>query len=178
MCEPAWDVVEEVLLKRRSVRTYTPEPIPDQVLARILEAGRQAPSAANRQPWRFVVVRDPSRRRALAEACNGQMWLADAGALVVGVGLPEVSPKWYLVDMGIAMENIVIAATSFNYGTCWIGAFNEDKVKGLLGIPAEAKVVAVVSIGVPAGPLPQTRGRKPFEEAFASEDYEAGLKLR
>ncbi|NPV06642.1 MAG: nitroreductase [Anaerolineae bacterium] len=177
MCQPAYEVVEEVLLGRRSVRSYAAEPIQDAVLARILEAARQAPSAANRQPWRFVVVRDPDRRRALAEACNGQMWLADAAVLVVGVGLPSVSPKWYAVDVAIAMQNLVVAATSFGYGTCWIGAFNEDRVKELLGIPAEAKVVAITPIGVPKGDRPAARARKDFAQVFGEETYERGLVL-
>lgn len=177
MCEPVYEVVESVLLQRRSVRSYAPEPIPDETLKRILEAGRQAPSAANRQPWQFVVVRDPERRKALAEACNGQMWLADAAVLLVGVGLPSVSPRWFLVDMGIAMQNVVVAATSFGYGTCWIGAFNEEKVKALLGIPADLKVVAVTPIGAPVGPSPQARGRKDFSEAFHGESYGKGLIL-
>lgn len=171
MCEPVHDVVESVLLDRRSVRSYAPDPIDDETLFRILEAGRQAPSAANRQPWRFVVVRDPERRHALAEACNGQMWLEDAAVLLVGVGLPTVSPRWYLVDMGIAMQNVVVASTAFGYGTCWIGAFNEDKVKALLDIPEDLKVVAITPIGVPTGPQPATRGRREFEDTFRSETY-------
>ena len=71
MCEPVHDVVESVLLERRSIRTYAPEPIADYVLLRIPEVGRQAPSAANRQPWSIVVARDPDRPRAPAVACNG-----------------------------------------------------------------------------------------------------------
>ena len=66
--------------------------------------------------------------------------------------------------MGIAMQNVVVAATSFGYGTCWIGAFNEDKVKTLLDIPSDLRVVAVTPIGVPAGPRPLTRGRKDFAD--------------
>jgi nitroreductase len=177
MCQPAHEVVEEVLLGRRSVRSYAPEPIDDATLARILEAARQAPSAANRQPWRFVVIRDPARRQALAQACNGQMWLADAAALVVALGIPSVSPKWYAVDVAIALQNLVISATSFGYGTCWIGAFNEDKVKELIGAPEDAKVVAITPIGVPKGDRPAARARKPMGEVFGDETYERGLEL-
>ena len=176
MCEPVSDVVEAVLRDRRSVRQYAPEPISDPALFRILESGRQAPSAANRQPCRFVVVRDAERRRALAEACNAQMWLADAAVLVVGVGLPSVSARWYMVDMGIAMQNMVVTATSFGYGTCWIGAFNEAKVKALLDIPEELKVVAVTPIGVPAGPMPAARERQGFSEIFRAERFSTGMK--
>lgn len=176
MCEPVHDVVESVLLERRSIRTYAPEPIADDVLLRILEAGRQAPSAANRQPWSFVVVRDPERRRALAEACNGQMWLADAAVLLVGVGLPTVSPRWYLVDMGIAMQNMVVTATAFGYGTCWIGAFKPDEVKAACGLPEGAEVVACTPIGVPEA-WPAARERKEWSTVFSKDRYGEALNL-
>lgn len=177
MCEPVEKVVREVILHRRSVRSYEQQPLDDGVLKEILEAGWQAPSAANRQPWTFVVVRDPERRRQLAEACNGQMWLADAGALIVGIGLPAVSERWYRVDVAIAMENMVIAATANGLGTCWIGAFNEDKVKEVIGAPEESRVVAVMPIGVPKGAWPNARARKEFGEVFRLDSYSEKLEL-
>jgi len=178
MCEPIHEVVGDVLLRRRSVRSFEPKAIEDAVLAQILRAGHQAPSAANRQPWRFVVVRDPERRRALAQACNGQMWLADAGALLVGLALPAVSERWYRVDVAIALENMVVAATSFGLGTCWIGAFSEAAVKRVIGAPEEASVVALTPIGVPRGEWPQPRERKPFGEVFSGETYGQPLHLQ
>ena len=113
------------IMQRRSVRRYAAKGIPDDHLKAILEAGRQAPSAANRQPWHFVVVRDEERKRKLAAACSGQDWLADADVIVAGLGKPEVNEKWYPVDVAIAMENMILAATALGYGTCWIGAFEE-----------------------------------------------------
>jgi hypothetical protein len=110
----------ETIMARRSIRRYRAEAIPEADLKKILEAGHQAPAAANRQPWHFVVVSDPALKKAVAEACNGQMWMADAACILVAVGLPEVTEKWYKVDVAIAMENMVLAAAYLGYGTCWI----------------------------------------------------------
>lgn len=156
------------IMNRRSIRKFLPRAIPDDDLRTILEAGRQAPSAANRQPWHFVVVREEDQRRSLAEACSGQMWLADAGAIIAGVGKPEVNDKWYPVDVAIAMQNMIVTATALGYGTCWIGAFEEAKVKKVLGIPDDLRVVALTPVGVP-NDKPDRRPRMPMEE-FASVD--------
>jgi nitroreductase len=158
----------ETILKRRSVRKYQQKPIADDHLKTILEAGRQAPSAANRQPWHFVVVRDADQRRKLAQACSGQTWLADAAVIIAGVGKPSVNEKWHPVDVAIAMENMILAATALGYGTCWIGAFDQDQVKEVLGVPDDMTVVALTPVGVPAD-QPDARPRQAMAE-FASLD--------
>jgi len=177
MCEPVHEVVREVVMHRRSVRSFEPKPIEDGVLAEILEAGHQAPSAANRQPWQFVVVRDVQRRRELAEACSSQSWLAEAGAMIVGLGFPSASERWYRVDVAIAMENMILAATSFNLGTCWIGAFDEVAVKRVIGAPDDTRVVAITPVGVPRGDWPSQRPRKPFGQVFNAESFGRPLQL-
>jgi len=106
------------IMRRRSVRKYQPSPVPAEDLKMVLEAGRQAPSGGNSQPWHFVVVRGDEQRRRLAEACSGQVWMADAGAIIVGLGRPSANEDGYSVDVAIAMENMVIAATGLGYGTC------------------------------------------------------------
>jgi nitroreductase len=156
--------------ERRSVRRYESKPIPPQDLKTILESARLAPSAANRQPWHFVVVQDPENKQRAAQACMNQTWMAEAGAIIAAVGLPEVSSKWYPVDVAIAMENLVLAAKGLGYGTCWIGAFEEAKVKEALAIPENLSVVALTPLGVPAD-QPAPRPRKPFEECFSQEKY-------
>ncbi|HID55036.1 TPA: nitroreductase [Candidatus Poribacteria bacterium] len=163
----------ETILKRRSIRRYKREPIPEEDLRKILECGRQAPSAANRQPWHFIVTREPDLKAKLAEACNGQMWIADADVILTAVGLPSVNQKWYQVDVAIAMQNMILAATSLGYGTCWIGAFQKDKVKELLGIPEDMDVIALTPIGVP-DQSPGPRSRKSPEEVFSKERYGGG----
>ncbi len=164
------------ILARRSIRRYRSDPIPNDDLKQILEAGRQAPSAANRQPWHFVVVRDPDQKRRVAEACNGQMWMADADCILVGVGQPAVSSKWYRVDVAIAMENMVLAAWSLGYGTCWIGAFDPAKVKEACSIPEDMDVVACTPLGVP-DVSPPARGRKEWEEVFSADTFGRPLTL-
>jgi nitroreductase len=160
----------KAILSRRSVRKYRPEPVAPEDLARMLEAGRQAPSAANRQPWHFIVITDPAQRQAVAEACNGQLWMADAGAIICACGLPAVSERWWRVDPAIALQNMILAATALGYGTCWIGAFSEEAVKSVLGIPPELNVVALTPIGVP-DESPAARPRKSPAEAFSGDRY-------
>jgi len=163
------DILETIKI-RRSIRKYRPEPIPGEKLEIIMEAARLAPSAANRQPWNFVVVQDRERKKALAKAANDQTFLGDAGAVVVAVGDPERSAGWHQKDTMIALEHIVLAATALGYGTCWIGAFDEAAVKSLLKIPAKMKVVALLPIGVP-DEKPAARQRKELSEIFFKEEW-------
>jgi nitroreductase len=163
--------VLEAIRTRRSIRKYKLERIPDEKLNMILEAARLAPSAANRQPWRFVVVEDRERRKALAKAANDQTFVSDAGAIVVAISDPEKSARWHEKDTMIALEHIVLAATALGYGTCWIGAFDEDAVKNLLKIPAKMKVVAVLPIGIP-DEKPEPRRRRELSEIFFKEEWQ------
>jgi len=155
----------DAIMKRRSIRKYQKEAIPDEDLKKILECGRQAPSAANRQPWRFIVVEEQALKEKVASACSGQMWMADADVILVGIGIPSISEKWYPVDVAIAMQNMIIAATDLGYGSCWIGAFSQEDVKNALNIPENEKVIALTPLGVP-DQEPEPRPRKPFEEVF------------
>jgi nitroreductase len=164
--------VFEAIRVRRSIRKYRPEAIPDEKLQMILEATRLAPSAGNRQPWRFVFVQDTERKKTLAEAANNQMFLADAAIIAVAVGDPDVSAKWHEKDTMIALGHMVLAATALGYGTCWIGAFDEDAVKLLLKIPEKMKVVALLPIGVP-DEKPAARPRKKPSEIFFREEWKS-----
>ncbi|MDI7277015.1 MAG: nitroreductase family protein [Anaerolineae bacterium] len=166
----------ETIIERRSVRRYRPEPVPPAHLQQILEAGRQAPSAGNRQPWHFVVVRDPQHRRQLAQACNGQLWMADAACILVAVGLPQVSAKWHSVDVAIALQNIVLAARSLGYGTCWVGAFDPEAVRELCAIPGEAQILACTPLGVPEA-WPAPKPRKGWDEVFSAERWGQPLSV-
>jgi len=152
------------ILKRRSVRRYKSDRVPEGVKANILEAGRQAPSASNRQPWHFVVVED----RALKEKLSTGRWngfIRDSGFTLVGVSLPfdATSEKWGVVDVTIALQSMVLAAEVQGVGSCWIGDFREDEVKEVLGIPGKAKVVALISFGVP-DEEPGPKSKRPLEE--------------
>jgi nitroreductase len=164
--------VFEVIRFRRSVRKYRSEPIPDEKLEMILEAARLAPSAGNRQPWRFVLVQDAERKKAVARAADNQTFLGDTAVLVVAMGDPEVSARWYEKDTMIALEHMVLAAAALGYGTCWIGAFDEDAIKRLLKIPAKMKIVALLPIGVP-DEKPAARPRKEPSEIFFREQWQS-----
>lgn len=115
--------VFEAIQSRRSVRKYKSDSIPSEDLHKILEAARLAPSAGNRQPWRFILVRDVEKKRALAGVANHQTFLVDAYAIVIAAADPEISEKWCDRDTMIAVEHMALAATALGYGTCWIGAF-------------------------------------------------------
>ncbi len=149
--------VMEAIRTRRSVRSYRPDPIPPKVLDRMKEALRVAPSACNLQPWTFIFVQDAALRRSLADVCRKQSFLAEAPVIVVGVGHPERAYKKMRggensieVDVTIALDHLTLAAAAEGLGTCWIGAFSEEPVKELLGIPKTARVVAITALGFPA----------------------------
>ena len=163
--------VLDAIRTRRSIRKYRSEPIPEEKLRTILEAARLAPSAGNRQPWHFVVIQNIDRKKALAKVANNQTFLIDASAIIVAIGDPEVSARWYEKDPMIALEHMVLAATALGYGTCWIGAFDEDALKHLLKIPAEMKVIALLPIGIP-DETPAPRPRKEFSEIFFKEEWQ------
>ena len=161
----------EAVRTRRSIRKFKQKPIPPENLETILEATRLAPSAGNRQPWHFVIVEDADQKKSLAEMANNQTFLKDAAVIIVAVGDPEISARWFEKDTMIALEHAVLAATALGYGTCWIGAFNEDAVKGLLKIPSKMKVVALLPIGFP-DEKPAARSRKQPAEIFLRENWE------
>jgi nitroreductase len=141
--------VFEVIQRRKSVRSYEPTPVPVEKLRKVLEAARLAPSAGNIQPWQFVVVMNPDKRRQIAKGCRFGRFLAESPVVIVGSGNQKASPRWYAVDTSIAMENLVLAATNEGLGTCWIGTFNEKQIREMLKIPDHLKVVALLALGYP-----------------------------
>ena len=174
---------------RRSIRAYSDRPIEEEKLRKVLEAGRLAPSARNRQDWKFVVVRDQETRRKLVAAARGQRYLEQAPAVLVGCGtettyvMPCGQPA-YAIDLAIAFSFMVLEATELGLGTCWLGAFDEAAVKQILGIPPEARVVAMSPLGYPAegagGFVGNTlkravvagSSRKPLDEIVAFDRYQ------
>jgi nitroreductase len=155
------------VLSRRSIRRYDPRDISEDVLKQILEAGRQAPSAVNRQPVRFVIVNDHEIAKEFSSDLFNR-FIKDAPAVIVGCADVKslLTGKWAVVDTTIAMQNMVIAAWTLGVGSCWIGAFNEKKVKEALKIPDKWKVVALITLGYPAE-QPKTKKKKAFDELFS-----------
>ena len=163
----------DVILSRRSIRRYENKNVPEEVLQQILEAGRQAPSAANRQPIRFVIVKDED---LLKKLCNNLIsrFVKKAPLAIVGCANIKslLTGKWAVVDTTIAMQNMVIAAWALGIGSCWIGACDKNKIKELIGIPDEWKVVAVLTFGYPAE-HPKQRKKKPFEKLFNFNSFKS-----
>ena len=161
----------DLILSRRSIRRYENKDISEEVLHQILETGRQAPSAANRQPIHFVIVKDHD---ILKNLCDNLITRFVKYAPVAIVGCADIQSlltgKWAVVDTTIAMQNMVIAAWTLGIGSCWIGACNEEKVKELLKIPKKWKVVALVTLGYPAE-QPKPRKKKSFEEMFSFNSF-------
>ena len=157
----------EVVKTRRSIRRYKPDPIPDEILNQILETARIAPSAAHRQPWHFIVVKNPETKKKLEISS----WASEAPVVIVGCGDANVSARWYMVDLAIAFEHIVLAAANFGLGTCWMGKLGADEtIKRVLGIPEHIKVVAVTPLGYPAK-TPGLKERKPLSEIVHYERF-------
>lgn len=160
--------VHELIKTRRSVRAYQDKPIPEEVLGRVLESARWAPSARNLQPWKLVLVRDEARRRKLALAAREQMFIAEAPVVVAAVALdPEriftCDVPGYPVDVSIAVDHLSLAATGEGLGTCWIAAFDQERVAEAIDLPADQKVVVLMPIGY-AADEPVERQRKSLEE--------------
>ena len=160
--------VFDTIKDRRSIRVYKGERIPKDKLEKLLEVARLAPSAANRQNWKFIVVENEQIKNQLVTACNNQVFVGTASHVIAGIG--DSSQKWHQVDLAIALEHVVLEAVELELGTCWIGAFNEDEVKKILKIPQDKKVVALLTVGVPAE-SPATRPRKAMEEIVAYNEY-------
>ncbi|HEY3418576.1 MAG TPA: nitroreductase family protein [Armatimonadota bacterium] len=159
----------DLINARCSRRKYAQTPVPDEKIQRILGAARLAPSACNRQPWHFFVVRDAALRRRLFPQ-ERQGWIAEAPVVLVACSYPEQA--WVRgadgknhadVDLAIAMEHIILAATEEGLGSCWICAFDPETVRRALELPAEMEPVAITPLGYADGE-PIQRNRKALEE--------------
>ena len=153
----------------RSVRSYTKKPVEKSKLNKILEAARLSPSAANNQPWSFVVVTDKEVRESLFSAYNRD-WFVEAPVIVVACAITENAwsrqdrEEYWKVDVSIAMQNMMLVAHELGLGTCWIGAFDEDRVKEALMIPQNIRVLAMTPVGYPTTKEVSARKRKTLEE--------------
>jgi nitroreductase len=165
----------QAIKERKSVRTYREEDIEPVKLSRVLEAARLAPSANNRQEWKFIVVKDLELRRKIAMAASSQTFVGQAPVIIVACATESESvmkcgqPR-YTVDVSIAMAFMLLQAREEGLGTCWIGAFDENAVKQVLDIPAEVRVVAMTPLGFPAVSSAQ-KPRKNLDQIVCFEKY-------
>lgn len=161
---------------RRSIRRYRPDPVPDEMVAQLLEAGRWAPSASNRQPWAFVVVRDEEIRRRVAEQCAYAFvrWAhaGEAPLLIVlcGHARNPVYRQFLHEDVGLAGGQIMLQAAALGLGTCWIGGLDRKSIAAILGLPSHMEIVGLLTVGFPAEE-PEPRPRKPLSEIVHYDVY-------
>jgi nitroreductase len=177
--------VYDAITGRRSVRKYRPEAVPEDALQRILNAGRLAPSGHNRQPWRFVVVRDGDRRRALADAAaSHNRFIAEAPVVLAFLGYlasegapaPEARTRgswtWDMYvryNVAIAAAYVTLAATAEGLGTCWINNYDEERVRAVLNVPEQYALVCLMTLGYPAEE-PAAKPRLPLTELRFDEE--------
>jgi len=168
-------MVLEAIKTRQSVRSYRDKEIQEDLLQQVLEAGRLAPSACNNQPWKFIVVKDKNLKEKLIPACKNQKFVGEASVVIVGCA---INPSYkmsngkysYSIDLAIALDHMSLEAASLGLGTCWIGAFYQDQVKEILGVPENVRIVALMSVGYPKE-LGSKTGRKPLSEIVCYDKY-------
>ena len=156
--------VTECIITRRSIRKYLPKHVDLELIGKIVEAGRAAPSAGNIQPWFFLIVDDKDKIKAIAQSSFGQDWMASVPYHIVVVGKPLDSKRHYGIrgerlyavqDCAAATQNMLLQAHALGLGACWVGAFDEEKVKGILSISEHFRPQAIITLGWPAEqPLP------------------------
>ena len=174
--------VIEAIRQRRSVRKYQQAPVEREKIIDIIEAARLAPSASNRQPWRFVTVSDKKLKDEVVKKSLGviNQWATSAPLLIIGcssrrnlvthyMGEAISRLKYHIIDVVIAMEHIVLAAEELGLSTCWIGWFNESKIKKTLDIPSNWSIAGILAVGY-ADPdfSPRTQKRHPLKKILLS----------
>jgi len=179
----------EVINNRKSVRKYINKPVEKEKLERMLKAAQLAPSWRNGQCWKFVVVTNTEMKKQLIRCTSvfNQSWMGNEYAIIVACGNPEQSgfrndQRYYLVDVAIAMEHLILAAAALGLGTCWIGGFEEEQVKQVLQIPEKFRVVAMTALGYPADKegiigkitksVVKSHNRKPLSEIYSMNQWE------
>ena len=168
--------VYEAIRTRKSVRSFQDKPVEDALLRRIFEAVRLAPSARNAQEWRFVAVRDAATKQRIAVQAAQQPFIGTAAVILACCAktdgrIMRCGQAAYPIDVAIAMDHLSLAAAAEGLGTCWIGSFDEDLVKEILGIPASVKVVQLMPLGYPVDAAPVAKDRLPLEQILRRERW-------
>jgi nitroreductase len=152
--------VVEAIRKRYSCRAYQDKPIEQDKLDKIFEAARQAPSAKNLQDWRFVIVTDEQQKQQVANCTNHPNAFGQAGAMIAACSVCDETMRCGQpiapIDVAIALEHIALMATELGLATCWIGSFDVEKVRQVLGIPKDVAIIELMALGYPADSKRQT----------------------
>lgn len=171
--------LSDAVAKRRSIRTYKKQDLPEGTVEKLLESARQAPSAGNVQPWEFVVVSTQKTKMGISQAAFGQKSLQEASVVFVVCADEKRAMESYgvrgktlycLQDTAAAIQNIMLTACSLGLGSCWIGAFKEDAVRKVINAPKNMRPVALIPVGYP-NELPNARPRRPIGEIMHKETF-------
>lgn len=162
MIEP--QTLLDFIKARRSIRAFQDKKIPEDEIQMILEAGRWAPSASNRQPWRFILIKSRDILKNLARVTGYGWFIGEASFAIAIVGKPRTSHNWYIVDTSLVSMNMMLMAWSLGIGTCWIGSMNREKAKKILGINANEYLLTVLPFGYILGNIPGPTGRKSLDK--------------
>lgn len=161
--------LNELILQRRSIRQYLPDPVPHSSLISILEAGRLAPFAKNSQNWKFTAVLNPTLRHAIAATCQNPQMILEAPVSLVVWATDNFQMRCGQmnapVDCSIALSFMVLKATELGLGTCWLGAFDANSARLAIGLPENAEIIAITPLGFPAE-APPARPRKAANEIY------------
>jgi len=168
--------VKEAIIKRKSVRSYQKKPVEKEKIIEVLEAARIAPSAANRQEWRFVVVTDELKREKLSMAASGQRFVGEAPCVIACCADTDFHKMkcgelCYTIDVAIAIDHMTLRAVELGLGTCWIGSFYEDEIKSVLNIPEDIKVVELLVLGYPKDDTVVTKKRHKLDQISFFEEW-------
>lgn len=169
--------VFEAIQERRSIRAYQDTPVPREKLEKILEAARLAPSAGNVEPWHFIAVTDREKRKIFSKD-RAAKFLSEAPVVIVACGDKKASPKWCVIDVALAVENMVLTATNEGLSTCIVGRFEEKEVKETVKVPSNFEVLLLLAVGysreeldLSGKPLHSVHSRKALSEVASEETF-------
>jgi len=169
----------DIIKNRRSIRKYYKEDIPTEDLYKILEAARWAPSAGNLQPWEFIIIKNDTIKEKIASAAYGQYWITEAPIIIIACTDIYRTASVYgrrgkdlycIQDVAAAIQNILLMAHYMGYGTCWVGAFNEEEISSILSLPEHVRPLAIIPIGKPRE-KPAPRKRRPLHDIIHYEKW-------
>jgi len=178
----------DLVRQRKSVRNFRDQPVEREKIMACLEAARLAPSACNSQPWKFIVIDDPKLKDKLSQVAFNGIYsintfckkapvivavISEKGKFIARIGGMFRGTRYYLIDIGIAIEHFVLQAEELGLGSCWIGWFNERAVKSILNIPQYKKIDILIALGYyDKAKIGPDHGREPMEKIAAFNTYQ------
>lgn len=158
------DEMIQLIKERRSIRNFKSDMIPDQEIEMILEAGRWTPSASNKQPWRFIVIKNEDLKEKISDLAIYGKFIIRAPVLIAIIGKKSENPNWYVQDTSLASMNMQLMAWTLEIGTCWIGSMDRVKVKDLLGLGEDDFLLTILPFGHIKGNVPKPTLRKKLDD--------------